>query len=63
MSPRVTSLRPGGATQNSIRVAQWLLKLPQAVTFFGCVGSDKDGNKLEEVAEEGGEIETDSWTD
>lgn len=44
----------GGATQNSIRVAQWLLKLPQAVTFFGCVGSDKDGNKLEEVAEEGG---------
>ena len=28
----------GGATQNSIRVAQWLLEKPQSVAYFGCVG-------------------------
>ncbi|KAJ8304083.1 hypothetical protein KUTeg_017666 [Tegillarca granosa] len=30
----------GGATQNSIRVAQWLLQKPGATTFFGGVGND-----------------------
>ena len=29
----------GGATQNSCRVAQWLLPVPKSVAFFGCVGS------------------------
>ena len=28
----------GGATQNSCRVAQWLLPEAQSVAFFGCVG-------------------------
>ena len=28
----------GGATQNSCRVAQWLLPDSQSVAFFGCVG-------------------------
>ena len=28
----------GGATQNSCRVAQWLLPDKQSVAFFGCVG-------------------------
>ena len=28
----------GGATQNSIRVAQWMLGLPEATTFVGCTG-------------------------
>ena len=32
---------PGGATQNSMRVAQWLLQVPRAVAYMGCVGSDK----------------------
>jgi len=40
----------GGATQNSIRVAQWLLRLPNATSFLGCVGDDRDGERLEQVA-------------
>ena len=31
----------GGATQNSIRVAQWMLKTPGATSYFGCVGADE----------------------
>ncbi|KAF8064558.1 ADK1 [Scenedesmus sp. PABB004] len=30
----------GGATQNSIRVAQWMLQVPGATSYMGCVGSD-----------------------
>lgn len=40
----------GGATQNSIRVAQWLLQLPRATTFFGSVGNDRFRDILENVA-------------
>ena len=36
----------GGATQNSIRVAQWLLRTDHATTFFGCVGEDARGEIL-----------------
>lgn len=40
---------PGGATQNSIRVCQWLLQgSPNATTFTGCIGKDKYGEILEE---------------
>ena len=40
---------PGGATQNSIRVVQWLLQSnPHATTFTGCIGKDKYGEILEE---------------
>jgi hypothetical protein len=28
----------GGATQNSIRVAQWILGTKNATAYFGCVG-------------------------
>lgn len=38
--PRKPLLRPGGATQNSIRTAQWLLGKPQATTFVGAIGDD-----------------------
>merc|ERR1719227_37732 len=31
----------GGATQNSIRVAQWILGKPNATSYMGCVGSDE----------------------
>jgi len=31
----------GGATQNTIRVAQWMLQLPYACSYMGCVGKDK----------------------
>lgn len=49
----------GGATQNSIRVAQWMLnksetKMPNATAFMGCVGKDEYGEKLKECAKADG---------
>jgi adenosine kinase len=45
---------PGGATQNSMRIAQWLIGVPNAATFMGCIGRDKFGEILEtKVKEEG----------
>ncbi|XP_076917779.1 adenosine kinase 2-like [Bidens hawaiensis] len=35
-----------GATQNSIRVAQWLLQIPGATSYIGCVGKDKYGEEM-----------------
>ena len=31
----------GGATQNSIRVTQWMLNAPKATAFIGCVGASR----------------------
>jgi len=46
---------PGGATQNTIRVAQWLIGIPNATTFMGCIGKDdKFGKILEERAQAAG---------
>ncbi|CAB1311756.1 unnamed protein product [Coregonus sp. 'balchen'] len=43
----------GGATQNSIKVAQWMIQEPHKVcTFFGCIGEDKFGEILKQKAEE-----------
>ncbi|CAN9499865.1 unnamed protein product [Ophioblennius macclurei] len=43
----------GGATQNSIKIAQWMIQEPHNVgTFFGCIGKDKFGEILKEKAEE-----------
>ncbi|XP_049591617.1 adenosine kinase isoform X1 [Syngnathus scovelli] len=43
----------GGATQNSIKIAQWLIQEPHKVgTFFGCIGKDKFGEILKKKAEE-----------
>ena len=44
----------GGATQNSIRVAQWILGLKHATSFIGCIGRDKYGETLETKAKEDG---------
>jgi len=44
----------GGATQNSIRVAQWVLGTKNATSYFGCVGQDKYATTLEEKAKEAG---------
>jgi len=44
----------GGATQNSIRVAQWILKDDKSAAYFGCVGEDADGEILAKVASESG---------
>lgn len=44
----------GGATQNSIRVAQWMLtnsgSPKNSTAFMGCVGADANGEKLEACA-------------
>lgn len=45
---------PGGATQNSARIAQWLIGVPQAVTFVGCIAKDKYGEILEDTMSDGG---------
>ena len=44
----------GGATQNSMRVAQWILGVPEATSYFGCVGVDDTANKLEKCARDAG---------
>jgi len=44
----------GGATQNAIRVAQWLLGKKKACSYFGCIGNDKFGKVLQSKAEEDG---------
>jgi adenosine kinase len=43
----------GGATQNSIRVAQWIMTAngkPGQTAYFGCVGDDSFGEQLEDCA-------------
>uniref|UniRef100_A0A8C5PW11 Adenosine kinase n=1 Tax=Leptobrachium leishanense TaxID=445787 RepID=A0A8C5PW11_9ANUR len=43
----------GGSTQNSVKVAQWMIQKPNKVaTFFGCIGTDKFGEILKKKAEE-----------
>lgn len=37
----------GGATQNTIRVAQWILQEAGATAYMGCVGKDEFGAKLQ----------------
>ncbi|XLR55403.1 hypothetical protein S83_006075 [Arachis hypogaea] len=36
----------GGATQNSIKVAQWMLQKPGATSYMGCIGKDKYGEEM-----------------
>ncbi|KAL3918262.1 MAG: hypothetical protein SGILL_004318 [Bacillariaceae sp.] len=41
----------GGATQNTIRVAQWMMpKKPNQTAYMGCAGNDDYAKKLEECA-------------
>ncbi|CAD5114209.1 DgyrCDS3354 [Dimorphilus gyrociliatus] len=43
---------PGGAAQNTARVAQWLIAIPKSVSYVGCIGNDdKYGKILEQKAE------------
>jgi adenosine kinase len=44
----------GGATQNSIRVAQWMMGTPKACAFTGCIGKDEYGAELRRAAEAAG---------
>lgn len=43
---------PGGATMNAIKVAQWLLRFPDATTYFGCINRDRFGDILEQKAKD-----------
>jgi adenosine kinase len=45
---------PGGATQNSMRVAQWVLQRPNTTTFMGSVGKDDYASILSEKARAAG---------
>lgn len=40
----------GGATQNTIRVAQWMMQTPGATTYTGSVGADSFGEQLRKSA-------------
>ena len=40
----------GGATQNTIRVAQWMIGKPGQTAYMGCVGTDDYAKQLEECA-------------
>ena len=44
----------GGATQNSIRVAQWLLQREHATSYFGGVGDDENAKILLKCAQAAG---------
>ena len=47
----------GGATQNSMRVAQWVLGKENnlfSTTYFGCIGDDEFGKKLNGKARDAG---------
>lgn len=44
----------GGATQNSIRVAQWMLQVPGATSYMGCVGDDEFAQKMTATAAKDG---------
>merc|ERR1712066_973977 len=44
----------GGATQNSIRVAQWMLQAPGSTAYMGCVGQDEFADKMKASCEKDG---------
>merc|ERR1712118_433308 len=44
----------GGATQNSIRVAQWMLQQPGATAYMGCVGEDAYSQKMRDACKTDG---------
>ncbi|CAF0875782.1 unnamed protein product [Rotaria sordida] len=44
----------GGATQNSMRTATWLLQQPHVCVYMGCVGQDKYHQLLHDAASKSG---------
>ncbi|OLQ03397.1 Adenosine kinase 1 [Symbiodinium microadriaticum] len=44
----------GGATQNSIRVAQWMIQEPGKTAYMGCIGDDEFGKKLIDACKKDG---------
>ena len=46
----------GGATQNSIRVAQWMLGEAGLTAYMGCIGKDAFGTQLKDCAKADGVV-------
>merc|ERR1711879_276255 len=44
----------GGATQNTIRVAAWMLQTPKSTAYMGCVGQDDFAEKMRASCEKDG---------
>uniref|UniRef100_A0A803R9G5 Adenosine kinase n=1 Tax=Cannabis sativa TaxID=3483 RepID=A0A803R9G5_CANSA len=44
----------GGATQNSIKVAQWMLQIPGATSYMGSIGKDKFGEEMKKNCKQAG---------
>jgi len=44
----------GGAAQNTIRSAQWMLQSPGATGYIGCIGNDENGKVIKAAAEKDG---------
>jgi adenosine kinase len=44
----------GGATQNTIRVAQWMSQTPGTTAYMGCVGKDENAEKLRAACQKDG---------
>ena len=44
----------GGATQNTIRVAQWMMQREGATAYMGCVGEDKFATQMRASCENDG---------
>jgi adenosine kinase len=44
----------GGATQNTIRVAQWMSQTPGTTAYMGCVGKDENAEKLRAACKKDG---------
>ncbi|GMR62880.1 hypothetical protein PMAYCL1PPCAC_33075, partial [Pristionchus mayeri] len=44
----------GGATQNALRVCQWMLTVPNKTIFFGAIGDDDNGKLIAKKAREAG---------
>ncbi|CAM4835218.1 unnamed protein product [Rotaria magnacalcarata] len=47
-------LASGGSSQNIMRSIAWFLQQPRVATYMGCVGTDFDSTRLQEVAQEAG---------
>lgn len=44
----------GGATQNTVRVAQWMLRTAGATAYVGCVGRDKYADTMRDACRRAG---------
>jgi hypothetical protein len=46
----VPQFTAGGASQNTVRVVQWMIGVPGVTSFIGCIGRDEYGSILKQCA-------------